>query len=117
MRREPREPRLAKTLVDHVEKCPHGALRRPRIIVGLDPRSGRDRAADQTSGKRELDVGAHAIGAVRADAEPGREPLGEPALHPARRYGDHLWRERVGRRLGQDRGERICESISPFGAV
>ncbi len=84
--------------------------RRPRVRVGVDARRGRDGVADEPARERELDVRAHAVGAAGRRAEAGRQALGEPALHPARRDGDDLGRERVGQRIGQEPAEGLDQS-------
>ena len=49
--------------------------------------------------------------------EPIGDPLRQPALHPARRHGDDLGRERVGRRVGQQGGDAVDEAVRAVGSV
>jgi hypothetical protein len=111
------QPRLAQRRVDDLQQRPHGPLRPPRVRVGVDARGGRDRVGDQPSGRREVDVRAHAVGPARRRAQAGRHALAEPALHAARGHGDDLARERIRERIGQQRREGGDERISAFGSV
>ena len=63
MGREPGEPLLAETPVDHVEQRPDRSFCRPRVVGRVDPRGRGDRLADQPAGEGELDVRAHAVAA------------------------------------------------------
>ncbi len=98
------QPRLGQALVDDLEQRPHRALRHPGICVRIDAGRGRQRTLDQPRREREVDVRAHAVAPPVARAEQGRQPLGEPALDPARGDRDDLGRERVVQRLEQRRG-------------
>ena len=64
--------------------------------------------------RREVHVRAHAVGAPAARAQPVRHALRQPPLHPARRHGDQLGRERVGQRFGEQRAQRLDEAVRPF---
>ena len=46
-----------------------------------------------------------------------RQPLTEPAFHPARGYDHEFLGERVGLRGGKQRSETVREQIRAFGAV
>ena len=90
------QPRLLQALADDLEQRPHGALRRPRVGLGVDARRGRDRVADELVRERERDVRADAVGSAGRGAEARGEALGEPALHPPCGNGDDVGLERVG---------------------
>ena len=47
----------------------------------------------------------------------GGQALREPALHPARRHGDDLGRERVVERRREQLAERVDEPVCAFGSV
>jgi hypothetical protein len=111
------QPRLVQGGVDDLQQRPHEPLRQPRVRLRLDPGRDRDRLVGQPPRRREGDVRADAVGVAGGDAEPGREPLRQPALHAARGHGDQLRRERIGRRLGQQRREGAYEPVGPLGSV
>ncbi len=90
------QPRLLQALADDLEQRPDGALRRPRVGLGVDARRGRDRVADELVRERERDVRADAVGSAGGGAEARGEALGQPALHPPGRNGDDVGLERVG---------------------
>ena len=115
--REAAQPRLAEALVDDLQQRPHRALRQPRVGVRLDARGDRDGVAQEHARERELDVRADPVGAPRRRAEAARELLRQPALHAARRHADHLGRERVRRRRGEQPGERPDQAVGAFCPV
>jgi hypothetical protein len=112
-----RQPRLAHARVDDLEQGPDRPLRQPRIGVGRDPRRRRERLADQLPGRREGDVGAHAVGPAGRRAEARRHPLRQPTLHSARGHGHDVGSEGVGRRLGEQPPQRGDQPVGPFGSV
>src|SRR5580704_7955885 len=59
--RERGQPRLIEALIDDLEQRPDRALGQPRVVVRVDPGRGGKRSLDETPGKRELDVRAHAV--------------------------------------------------------
>ena len=111
------QPRLGERVVDDLEQRPDEVLDEPRVRVGLDFRRRRHRVRDEPPRRRELDVRADAVHAICARAEARRQALGQPALHPARRDGDDLGGERVGRRLAQEHAQRIDEAVGPLGSM
>ncbi len=112
------QPWLLQARVDHLEQGPDRALGQPRIVVRLDAGRRGHRAEDEPARERELDVGAHAVVALRARRpEPRREPLGQPSLDPARRHRDDLGRERVRERLEQRVREPVRQAVGAFGSV
>ena len=115
--REDVQPRFLQALADDLEQRPHGALRRPRVMLGVDPGRGRDGVAREPARERELDVRADAVGAAGRRAEARRHPLRQPALHPAGRDGDDVGRERVGQRVGQQPPERLGQGVGAFSSV
>ena len=114
---EAAQPRLVQRGVDDLQQRPHQPLGQPRVGVGLDPGRDGHRLVGQPPRRRELHVRAHPVGAAGGCAQPGREPLGEPALHAARRHRDQLGRERIRERLRQQRGEGAHEPVGPLGSV
>ena len=114
---EAAQPRLLQALADDLEQRPHGPLRQPRVLLGVDPRRGRDGVAGEPARERELDVRADAVGAAGRRAEARRHPLRQPALHPAGRDGDDVGRERIGQRLGQQAAERLDQRVGAFSSV
>ncbi len=102
-------PRLLQRAGDHVEQRPDQPLGQPRVGLRIDARDGGDRVADQHPRGREADVGA--------DPEAVREPLGQPALHPARGDRDDLGGERVLGRIGEDGAQREHQPVGAFGSV
>ena len=74
--RERRQPRLVQALVDELEQAPDRSFRYPRVVFRIDPGRRRQRRLDQPSGKRKVDVGAHAVLAVAGGSEPRRQALG-----------------------------------------
>jgi hypothetical protein len=112
--REAGQPRLVQAPVDDVEQRPDRALGQPRVRLGLDAGGGGHGVRDEPPRRREADVRAHPVGAAGARAEASCHPLRQPPLHPARRDGDDLGRERVGQRLGQQVAERLDQAVGPF---
>ncbi len=111
-------PRLGRGRgVDDLEQWPHRPLRRPpldrRRVLG---RGGLQRLVDQGARPREADVGADAVTCRRTQHV--RQPLRDPALHALGRHRDHLGRERVGGRDGEDLGQpprQRCPARGPMG--
>ena len=114
---EHRQPGFVEVLVDHRHERPHGPLRKPRVVVGLDARCRGQRTADQTAGERELDVGAHAVLTVGGGSEDRRQPLAQPPLDAPGGYGDELGRERIVERVDDHGRERLYQTVRPLGSV
>ncbi len=108
---------LVEMSVDQLEQGPDRPLRKPRIGAGRNPDGGRGRGVDQGSGKWKGDVGADPVPSTSAGAEAMGEPLGQPALHTAGRYGHDLGRHRIRKGLGQDVAEDLDQSVRPLRAV
>ena len=93
-------PRLAEVIVHHRD---HGAGQ-SGSLPGIQRRSQfgnrSEHLPDEAARGGKLDVGAHPV-AGRPVSQFGGDPLGEPALDTARRYGHHLLSEGIGRRQGQ----------------
>ena len=115
--RERGQPRLAQALVDDLEQWPHRAFRHPGVVFRIDPARRRQRSLDETPGKRELDVRAHAVLAVAGGSEARREALGQPALDPARRNGHDVGFEGVLERREQRFGQPVGETVRALGSV
>ncbi len=111
------QPWLVDALLDHLEQRPDRALGQPRIELGVDSRGDRDRFGDQRVGGGEGDAGADPVGASARGPEHERQPLGQPALHPAGRHGDQFLSERIRERARAERGQSIGEPVGAFGAV
>ena len=88
----------------------------PRVGRRVGAGDVRDDPAEQRGRRREPDVRADPA-AARPRTEPVREPLGQPALHPALGDRDGLGRERVVRAGRQDAGERLDEGVGAFGPM
>ena len=112
MGRERSHPAVAEVLVDDLHERPHGPLGQPRVVVRIDVGRRGHRAADDPTREREVDVGAHAVVAVRRRAEDRRQALGQPALDAAGGDGDDLGRERI-RRAGRRRRTRARRPAGP----
>ncbi len=117
VRGEHAQPGLCDGLLDDLEQRPHDPLDEPRIALGVDPRSRGDGVADEPARRRERHVRADPVGTAGRRAEPRRQLLRQPALHPAGRHGHDLARERVGRRVREQRGERLQQAIRPFSSM
>ena len=93
-------PRLAEVIVHHRD---HGAGQ-SGSLPGIQRRSQfgnrSEHVPDEAARGGKLDVGTHPV-AGRPVSQFGGDPLGEPALDTARRYGHHLLSEGIGRRQGQ----------------
>ena len=63
-------PRLGRAPVDHVEQCPGQSPLGPRIVIGIDVGSRRDRIGHQRTRRRRTHVGADP---VRAPAPPSKD--------------------------------------------
>jgi hypothetical protein len=57
------QPRLVDRVLDRADQRPDQALGAPGVLLGVDATRGGQRAADQSPGKRELDVGAYPVAA------------------------------------------------------
>ena len=117
VRGQARQPRLAEAVLDDVEQRPHDVLDEPRVGVRLDARRRRHGIRDEPARRREVDVRADPVQPARADAEPRGQALRQPALHPPRRHGDDLGRERIGERLAQQIAERLDQAVRALSAV
>ena len=111
------EPRLTERGVDDLEERPDGPGRHPGIGVALHTRGGRHSPADQRRRIGKVDVCAHAVGPAGCGAEPGREPLAQPPLHPAGGNAYDLGDHRVVERVDDDVAEGCHQGIGPFGSV
>ena len=111
------EPRLAERGVDDLEERPHRPGGHPGVGVALHTGGGGHRPPDEGPGIGEVDVGAHPVGPAGGGAEPGRQPLREPPLHPAGWDGHHLGGHRVVERFEYDIAEGGHEGVGPFGSV
>ena len=112
-----REPGLGKAAVDDLEQRPDGALGQPRVRVGRcrrrrRPRRPPARAAAGTRRSRTRRRRARGGAPSAADIR-----WRQPALHPARRDRDHLRRERVVQRGGQQGAQGVDEAVGPLGSV
>ena len=106
-------PRLVEAAVEHRQQRPGKCVGRPRIVV-----AGAGQLGDERPREPELDAGADAVtGALGGGAEPVRQPLAQPPLHPASRHEHQLGCERVLRRRRQQLAERVGEQVGPRGAV
>ena len=104
-------PRLPEAGVDDLQQRPGHGLRRPRVLV-----AGAGDLTDQGGRRTEDDTRAHPVGA-RAGAEAVREPLGQPALHPAGGHDHKVFGERVRGRAGQQFPQPVREDVGAFRAV
>ena len=111
------QPRLAQGRADDIEQRPRSPLGQPRVMLGVDPRGRSNDIAEQALGEGEPHTGADPVGAPGAGAELAGQPLGQPPLHPAGGYGDDLVGERIGQGLGEQRAERLGETVGTLGAV
>ena len=111
------QPGLPEGLVDDREQRPAPRVGQPRVRVEGRARGRGDGVAHQPARRGERDVRADAVRPARTGAEPRREALGQPALHPPGRHGDHLGRERVPERIGEQVAERLDQAVGAFGAV
>ena len=109
VRGQRRRPWLVQRGVDHVEQRPDHARGQPGIGLGREAGGGGHRVPDERARRREGHVGAH--------AEPVGDPLREPALHAARRHGDHLGRERILERGGEQPAQGRDEAVGALGSM
>ena len=110
-------PRPARAGVDDLQERPHRPGGVPGVVVGGHPRGALDGGGHHLAGGGEGDVRAHAVAPPRRRAEPVRQAVREPALHPARRHRDDLGGERVRRRLGDEVGQRVGQGVRALGPV
>ena len=110
--REVVEPRRAHHVVDDGQQRPGEPVGIPRVVRVL-----AEQHRDQGVGCDEVDSGADAVTAARADAEAVRQPLGQPALHAARRHHHDLAGERIGQGSDQQVGQAVGQRIGALGGV
>ena len=108
-------PRLLRGRVEHLQQRPHRPLRVPRVGVGCAADRPADRLGDQRGGGAERHSRADAV--AIGGAEPVREALRQPPLHPLRGYGHHLGGEGIGRWAGEHLGKGIGEHVGPLRPV
>ena len=77
------------------------------VRFGVEAGSRCHRVTDEVARKRKLDICADSVGASQRRSEARRHSLRQPPFHSARGDGNELWRERIGRRMSHDVGERV----------
>jgi hypothetical protein len=110
-------PRSAGAGVDDLQERPHRPGGVPGVVVGGHPRGALDGGGHHLAGSGEGDVRAHPVPPPGRGAEPVRQAVREPALHPARGHRDDLGGERVRRRLGDEVGQRGGQGVRALGPV
>ena len=112
VRRERRAPGLPHRLVDDLEQRPDHPVGVPGVVAILAEQHRHQRVRAQ-----EPDPGAHPVTAARADPEPVREPLREPALHAPRGHDDELLGERVVERRREQVAQTVGEEVGALGTM
>lgn len=111
------KPRLIEAPINNLKKRPNSPLRKPRIPLRINPRSGRNCIADQPSRRRKLNIGADPIEPARPGAEAGRHPLRQPPLHATRRHRNDICGERLRKLVGDQSAKRPDQPVGPLCSV